>query len=155
MSFAVDVNILLYASDASRPEHPRAAEFLARCARESEVFCIAWTTLMGYLRMATHPAIFERPLSHDEAVRNVEGLLALPHLRVIGEEDGFWAEYRSLASEVPVRANLVPDAHLAAILRQHGVRVLYTRDRDFRKFGGLEVRDPIADAAQRRPAPRR
>ena len=105
--------------------------------------------------MATHPAIFERPLSHDDAVRNVEALLALPHLRVIGEEEGFWAVYRGVASEVPVRANLVPDAHLAAILRQHGVSVLYTRDRDFRKFGGLEVRDPITDTPERRPAPRR
>jgi len=39
---------------------------------------------------------------------------------------------------------LVPDAHLAALLKQHGVRVLYTRDADFRKFPFLDVRDPFA-----------
>jgi predicted nucleic acid-binding protein len=44
-----------------------------------------------------------------------------------------------------VRGNLVPDAHLAALLKQHGVRTLYTRDGDFRKFPFLDVRDPLAE----------
>ena len=64
MSFGIDVNILLYASDSSSPLHDRAAEFLQRCATGREVFCVAWVTLMSYLRMATHPAIFARPLAH-------------------------------------------------------------------------------------------
>lgn len=98
---------------------------------------------MGYLRMATHPSIFDRPLSHDEALHNVETLLALPHCRVIGEEEGFWHDYREITAEVPTRGNLVPDAHLAAILRGHGVTTLYTHDRDFRKFDFLTVCDPL------------
>ena len=95
--------------------------------------------------MATHPAIFSKPLSHEDAARNVDALLALPQLRVIGEGegDGFWAHYRRLAAELPVRGNLVPDAHLAALMRQHGVKSIYTRDKDFRKFTGLVVRDPL------------
>jgi predicted nucleic acid-binding protein len=44
----------------------------------------------------------------------------------------------------PVRGNLVPDAHVAALLRQHGVRRLCTADRDFRKFDFLEVADAFA-----------
>jgi predicted nucleic acid-binding protein len=62
---------------------------------------------------------------------------------VIGEQEGFWRVYSEVTSEVPTRGNLVPDAHLAALLRQNGIRTLYTHDRDFRKFDFLEVKDPL------------
>jgi len=143
VSYAVDVNILLYASDADSPMHRRASGFLRRCVEGREVFCFAWTSLMSYLRMATHPAIFVRPLAHGEAARNIEALLVVPHCRVISEEEGFWDHYREVTKGVPTRGNLVPDAHLAAILSQHGIVTLYTHDRDFRKFEFLDVRDPL------------
>jgi uncharacterized protein len=143
MSFGIDVNILLYASDAASPRHPRATAFLTHCATAGEVFCVAWLTLMSYLRMATHPAIFDRPLGQGEAEGNVTALIALPHVRVIGEQDGFWSLYQEVTGVVPTRGNLVPDAHLATILRQHGIRTLYTNDRDFRKFTFLDARDPL------------
>jgi toxin-antitoxin system PIN domain toxin len=114
-----------------------------QCANGREVFCLAWLTIMSYLRMATHPSIFERPLTHDEAMRNVEALLSLPHCRVIGEEEGFWETYRKTTADVPTRGNLVPDAHLASILAGHGVTTVCTHDRDFRKFSFLDVRDPL------------
>ncbi|MFZ2651691.1 MAG: TA system VapC family ribonuclease toxin [Burkholderiaceae bacterium] len=144
MSYAVDVNILLYASDESSAHHHKAAAFLEACASGREVFCLAWLTLMSYLRMATHPAIFSRPLSHEQASLNVEALLALPHCRVLAEEDGFWTAYCYVTRDVPAKGNLVPDAHLAALLSQHGVVTLYTHDRDFRKFSFLQLRDPLA-----------
>lgn len=143
MSFAVDVNILLYASDASSPLHAKASAFLARCARGPEVFCLAWVTVMSYLRIATHARIFAAPLTHAEAVANAEALLALPHCRALGEADDFWRIYREVSAEVPTRGNLVPDSHLAAVLREHGVTTLYTHDRDFRKYTFLDVRDPL------------
>ena len=143
MSFGVDVDILLYASDRSSPWHEKASAFLQRCAAGSEVFCIAWVTAMSYLRMATHGSIFAQPLSADEAAGNVAALLALPHCRALGEDEGFWEVYRQVTRGFPVRGNLVPDAHLAAILRQHGVVTLYTHDRDFRKFDFLRAVDPL------------
>jgi predicted nucleic acid-binding protein len=63
---------------------------------------------------------------------------------VLSEDEGFWTAYRTVAAEVPVRGNLVPDAHLAALLRQHGIVTLHTHDRDFRKFSFLMVKDPVA-----------
>ncbi|MFG5408121.1 TA system VapC family ribonuclease toxin [Piscinibacter sakaiensis] len=143
VSFGIDVNLLLYASDEGSPQHARAAGFLAACAGSGQVFCLAWLTVMSYLRMATHPSLFARPLSHADAMRNVEALTALPHCRVIGELDGFWAAYAEVTREVSTRGNLVPDAHLATVLRQNGIATLYTHDRDFRKFGFLDVRDPV------------
>jgi toxin-antitoxin system PIN domain toxin len=144
MSFALDVNILLYASDESSPFNERAADFLEQCAGGREVFCLAWVTIMSYLRMATHPAIFEQPLTHNEAIGNIEALLNLPHCRVIGEDERFWETYKSVTDDVRTRGNLVPDAHLASILTDHGIRTVCTHDRDFRKFTFLDVRDPFS-----------
>ncbi len=143
MSFALDVNVLLYASNSGDDEHDVAREFLASCVVGPDLFYLAWPTVMGYLRMATHPNLFLRPLSPEEARQNIEVLIDLPHVRLLSELDGFWDIYCSLTDTVPARGNLVPDAHLAALLRQHGVRTIYTCDRDFRKFDFLEVRDPF------------
>jgi toxin-antitoxin system PIN domain toxin len=142
VSYAIDVNVLLYASDASSPRHAAAVRFLADCARGPEICCFAWTTLVSYLRIATHPAIFATPLAPAQAEANVAALLELPHVRALGELDGFWRTYATIANAQPIRGNLVPDAHLAAILHQHGVRTLYTADADFRRFDHLDVRDP-------------
>lgn len=144
MSFAVDANVLLYASDASSPFHERALAFLERSAAGPELFYLPWPVIMSYLRIATHPAIFGAPLSPTEAMRNVESLLERPHVRVLGELDGFWEVYRGVTGGLVVRGNLVPDAHLAALLLQNGVTTLWTHDRDFQKFEGIRVRDPIA-----------
>ena len=144
MSYSLDVNVLLYASDTSSPKHPEAIRFLEQRASDPDLFCIAWSTLVAYLRISTHPRIFARPLSPDEALGNVEALLGLPRVRVLSEGEGFFEIYRQVTAHFPVRGNLVPDAHLAALLRQHGVRRLYTVDRDFRKFDFLQVDDPFA-----------
>jgi toxin-antitoxin system PIN domain toxin len=144
MSYALDVNVLLYASDRASDRHDRARQFLESCAARPEVLCLTWPTLMSYLRIATHPRIFSSPLAPDEAFGNITTLLALPHARAISELEGFVDAYRHVAGTVIVRGNLVPDAHVATILFQHGVRTLYSNDRDFRKFESLDVRDPFS-----------
>ncbi len=144
MSYSVDVNVLLYASDRSSDRHARARNFVESCAAGPEILCLAWPTLMSYLRIATHPRIFAAPLSPHHAAGNVRALLGLPHVRALSELDGFLDAYGRVAGDIAVRGNLVPDAHLAAILFQHGVRTLYTSDRDFRRFESLDVRDPFS-----------
>lgn len=144
MSFSCDVNVLLYASDSASPAHATARRFLDDAAVSGDLFCLGWPTVMSYLRMATHPRLFGAPLTPAEALSNIQGLAPLPHVRLLAEEDGFLDVYREVTSAFPVRGNLVPDAHLAALLKQHGVRTLFTRDTDFRKFAFLDVRDPFA-----------
>ena len=143
MSYSLDVNLLLYASDRSSDRHDAARQFLESCADGPEVLCLTWPTLMGYLRIATHPGIFASPLAPREALNNITTLLALPHVRSVSERDDFLEVYKHIAGEMTVRGNLVPDAHVAAILFQHGVRTFYSNDRDFRKFDSLDVRDPF------------
>jgi len=144
VSYSIDVNILLYASDRTSDRHARARDFVESCAAGPEILCLTWLTLMSYLRIATHPRIFAAPLSPDEALGNVLALIGLPHVRAVSELDGFLDAYKHVADKIPVRGNLVPDAHVAAILFQHGVRTIYSNDRDFRKFQSLDVRDPFS-----------
>jgi uncharacterized protein len=144
MSYSLDVNLLLYASDRSCERHDAAREFLESCASGHELLYLAWPTLMSYLRIATHPSIFAAPLSPDDAFDNVAALLSMPHVRAVSELDGFADAYTHVTEGLVVRGNLVPDAHLAAILLQHGIRTLYSSDRDFRKFPALDVRDPFS-----------
>jgi uncharacterized protein len=144
VSYSLDVNVLLYASDRASDRHERARRFVESCAAGPEILCLTWPTLMSYLRIATHPRIFSQPLSPDEALGNVSALIGLPHVRAVSELDGFLDAYKHVTGEIPVRGNLVPDAHVAAILLQHGIRTLYTSDRDSRKFESLDVRDPFS-----------
>jgi hypothetical protein len=143
LSFALDVNVLLYASDALSAVHGSARRFLERAAAGGDLLCLGWPTVMSYLRTATHPGVFASPLSPSEALGNVEALAGLSHVRLLAEEAGFLDVYREVTGAFPVRGNLVPDAHLAALLKQHGVRTLFTRDADFRTFGFLDIRDPF------------
>jgi uncharacterized protein len=144
VSLSCDVNVLLYASDAGSPVHEKARRFVEGAAGGGDLLCLGFPTVMSYLRIATHPGIFARPLTPTEAFANIRALADLPHVRLLSEEPGFLDVYRDVAGAFPVRGNLVPDAHLAAILRQHGVRTLFTRDTDFRRFDFLDVRDPFA-----------
>jgi len=78
-----------------------------------------------------------------EASANISALLRRPHVRRAGESTGFWELYLA-TSGGQARGNDVPDAHLATLMRQHGVETIYTRDRGFRRYEGIAVRDPIA-----------
>jgi toxin-antitoxin system PIN domain toxin len=143
VSFAIDANVLLYASDSSSLFHERALAFLQRCAEGPELLYLPWPVVMAYLRIATHPAIFERPLSPDEAVANVDAVLCRPHVRSMGEIDGFWESYRRTTGGLVVRGNLVPDAHLVSLLLHNGITTLWTHDRGFHRFEGIRIQDPF------------
>jgi uncharacterized protein len=144
MSFAIDANLLLYASDEDSPLHERATELLDEIALGPELAYLFWPTAMAYLRIATHPAIFARPLSHDEARSNLEALLHLPHVQAVGETDAFWRRFTDVADDLRPTGNMVPDAHIVALMLEHGVRTIWTRDRDYRAFTGIRVKDPFA-----------
>ena len=143
MSFAIDVNILVYASHRQSVRYDQAVEFLEGCVRGPEVFYLAWITVMSYLRLVTNPKIFVDPLTPREAQQNIETLLGVPHCRLLSEQEGFWRTYQSCIAGSLIRSNDVPDAHLAAILKQNGITRLYTADRDFRRFEFLRVINPF------------
>lgn len=150
MSYSIDANILLHASDMSSQWHRSAKDFLEGLVSDPDILCLTWPVLLAYQRIATHPGIFAQPLPPDMAWANVCGLLSLPRATVIVENETFADDYRRVASAVVATGNLVPDAHVAAVLLQHGVRRIYSADTDFRKFDFLEVINPLGTEMRRR-----
>ncbi|HEY6549773.1 MAG TPA: TA system VapC family ribonuclease toxin [Solirubrobacterales bacterium] len=142
MSVTVDTNILVYATDTGSEVGEAAQGLIERLARGPDLLYVFWPALIGFIRIATHPTINERPLTSVEAVDSVAALLARPHVRAPGESAGFLRIYEATAPKV-TRGRQVPDAHIAALMRQHGVATIYTRDTDFRRFDGIKVEDPF------------
>lgn len=142
MSATVDTNVLVYAVNADDQAHEPARELLERLARGPNLLYLFWPTIMGFLRIATHPGIFPSPMSTEVATAAITGLLERPNVRTPGEQQGYWGTYLLTALK-DTRGNHVPDAHLAALMHQHGVGTIYTRDRDFRRYEGIDVRDPF------------
>lgn len=143
MSYSLDVNILIYASDVQSLYQSQALQFLHEKKEDPDLLCMTWLALMSYQRITTHAGIFKNPLTPEVAWRNIKALLAWPRVRLIGETPDFSKDYHDVTSAFPVRGNLVSDAHLATILRQHGVRFMYSTDSDFRKFDFLKVINPF------------
>ena len=143
MSSTVDVNVLLYGAHIADPRRDRAVGLLEHLRAGPDLVTFFWPVLLGFVRIVTNPRVLARPLPYHSARSAVERLIAPAHVRVVGEADRFWSVFRQVADPLPVRGNLVTDAHLVALMRQHGVREIWTHDRDFRKFDGIVVRDPF------------
>jgi toxin-antitoxin system PIN domain toxin len=144
VSFAVDANVLLYASDEASPFHARAMDAIDEIASGPELTYLFWPVAMAYLRIATHPAVFARPMSHAAARANLDLLLQLPSVHAVGEDELFWSRFIEVADDVIPAGNLVPGVHLVALMVANGVRTIWTHDRDYRKFSGIRVHDPFA-----------
>lgn len=143
MSATVDTNILLYAANADDESHQVARDLLEGLAVGPDLLYLFWPTIMGFLRISTHPAIFTNPHTPEEAADAITGLLKRPNVRAPAEQDGFWDVYGATADD-QTRGNHIPDAHLAALMRQHGVNIIYTRDRDLRRYETIDARNPFA-----------
>ena len=145
MSVTLDANVLVYAANRDAPEHEAALELVERIGTGPEIAYLFWPVLMSFLRISTHPAILPRPISPTQAAETVTVLHSQPHIRTPGEEDGFWELFSGDPVTASMRGNDVPDAHLVTLMRQHGVRTIYSRDRGFRRFDAIEVIDPMED----------
>jgi toxin-antitoxin system PIN domain toxin len=145
MSRTVDTTVLVYATHTASPLHDRARALLEHLVAGPGLAYLFWPVVLGYLRIVTHPNILGSPLSSGEAMSNVEALIAPAHIRVAGEGDDFWASFRTVTTDVKPRGNLVPDAHLVALMREHGESTIWSHDRDLRKFRGITVKDPFSE----------
>jgi toxin-antitoxin system PIN domain toxin len=143
VSYTLDANVLLYASDEASPLHARSLEVVTRAAQGPEIVYLFWPAIMAYMRIATHPAVFARPLSIADAVANIAALIGRPHVQTPGEQERFWQRFGEVVADAGPSGNLVSDAHLVSLMVENGVRTIWTHDRDYRRFRGIEVRDPF------------
>ncbi len=138
----VDANILLYAYNAEAEQHSRSRAWLEAALSGPDLVRFAWLTLWAFLRIATSPRVFYRPLSTSEAEDAVSSWLAQPIAGVLEPGERHWEILRGLLRDSQAVGPLVMDAALAAIALEHGA-VLCTTDRDFSRFSGLKWTSPL------------
>jgi len=146
--FLVDTNVLVHAVDRHSPFHRECAAAIARWKRLAPTWFVSWSILYEFTRVVTHPRVLRPSLRAAEAWKSVDELLASPGLEVLTETPRHPAFAAEVLREVPdITGNFVHDAHIAVLMREHGIRRIYTRDAGFKRFPFLEVVDPVAEAA--------
>jgi toxin-antitoxin system PIN domain toxin len=138
----VDLNLLLYAIDEEALAHQPAKAWLEEVLSGTEEVGFAWVVLLGFLRLSTNPAVFERPLNPDEASDYLDGWLAQPVAAIVDPGSGHVTRLGDLLRGLGTAGNLTTDAHLAALAIEHGAE-LCSRDADFSRFPDLRWRDPL------------
>ena len=139
----VDANILLYAEDSLHSNHLRAREWWDGQLSGTGIVCLCWTVLSAFVRIGTNPRVFERPLSLEQALARIQSWLDQPCTRVVRPTERHWTVFKQMLTDGQAVANLVTDAHLAALAIEHGCELAST-DFDFARFPKLKWRNPIA-----------
>jgi len=142
---ALDTNILVYARREETPHHRRALQILTRFAEGDQPWALPWPCVYEFLRVVTHPRVFEPPTDLDAALSDLESLLESPSLVLLGEGPSHREHMWRAVKDGHAEGNLAHDAHIAALCIENGVRELYTADRDFRRFTGLKASNPFRD----------
>jgi toxin-antitoxin system PIN domain toxin len=141
---AVDSNLLVYAHREDSPWHDVAYARLAGLAEGRQAWAIPWPCLHEFLAIVTHPRIYDPPTPMDKAIDQVEAWLGSPSLVLLAESEDYWEQLSSLLRAGQISGPKVHDARVAALCVQHGATELWTIDRDFSRFPGLKVRNPLA-----------
>ena len=137
-----DVNILVYAHREDSPNHAAYYEWLENLINGEEAFGISDIVLSGFLRIVTHPRIFNPPSEITKAISFVEQIRKQPNCVLITPSSRHWHIFTRLCLEANAKGNLVPDAYLAALAIDSGSEWI-TTDRDFSRFTGLKWRHPL------------
>ena len=137
-----DVNILVYAYREAAPDHHRFRDWLEELINSDQAYGMSDLVLSGFLRVATHPAVFIPPSPIDHALAFVEDLKGQPNCVVLAPGPRHWAIFKHLCQASNVRGNLVPDAYLAALAIESGSEWI-TMDGDYARFPGLRWRRPF------------
>lgn len=138
-----DLNLLIYATDETSSEHIAALRWWNAALSGSETVGLAWTVLLGFVRLTTNPRVVRTPLAPDTALDYVDRWLAHPATTVVDPTLRHARILRDLLGRSGTAGNLVADAHLAALAIEHGAQ-LCSADRDFGRFAGLDWVDPLA-----------
>jgi toxin-antitoxin system PIN domain toxin len=134
----VDANVMLFAVNADAREHARAKSWMETALSSHEPVSFAWIALLAFLRIATCPGLFAKPLKLPKAFELTEAWLGTRNARILHPGPDHLVILRGLLEKSGTSGNLVTDAHLAALAIEHGVE-LVSFDRDFSRFEGLRA----------------
>jgi toxin-antitoxin system PIN domain toxin len=142
---AVDTNLLIYAHREDSDFHGQAIKSLQALAESGVRWSIPWPCLHEFLAITTHPRIFSPPSPLSLSLKAIEVWVDSPGCEMIGEGPGYYDSLKKLVTKGKVAGPVVHDARIAAICLYHGVRELWTADRDFSRFTTLKTRNPLGN----------
>jgi toxin-antitoxin system PIN domain toxin len=141
--FVVDTNVLVYAADADSPFHAPCRALVDGARKQAPAWYLTWSICYEFLRVVTHPRVFRRPWSAAQGWSFLAALIASPSAGVLVQTERHAAVAAQVVAELPhLAGNQMHDAHTAVLMREHGIRTIYTRDTHFHRFPFVEPRDP-------------
>lgn len=140
---AVDTNLLVYAHRRDSPWHDAAREAVRGLSEGAETWAVPWPCIHEFLAIVTHPRIYDPATSATRAVDQVEAWLESPSLRLLSESGSYWLHLHEVLKKGRITGAKIHDARVVALCRHHGVKELWSADRDFGWFKGLKVRNPL------------
>ena len=138
----VDANLLVYAHVVSFPQHLIVRQWLDERLNAPEPLGLPWPSVLAFVRLVSNPRVFSKPQSVEAAWRQARAWLTCPCVWIPQPTERHPAVLDGLLSVPGLRANHVPDAHLAALAVEHGL-LLSTSDAGFSRFPGLRIENPL------------
>jgi toxin-antitoxin system PIN domain toxin len=143
---ALDTNILVYSVREDSPWHVPALACVRHLAEGETAWTIPWPCIHEFLAVVTHPKIYKPPTPLRDAILQVDYWRESPVLSLIGEDSGYWEHLKPMLVAGKAAGPLVHDARVAALCRASGVKEIWSADRDYSRFPGLHVRNPLVAA---------
>lgn len=140
---AIDTNILVFAHRADAFPHEAALAALTPLVESGSPWAIPWPCVHEFIAVATHPRVYKPSSTLAEGLGFFESLLDSPTLHLLAESPGYFKKLREIATAANLRGPRIHDARIAALCLHHGVRELWTADRDFSIFPQLRTRNPL------------
>jgi toxin-antitoxin system PIN domain toxin len=138
----LDVNVLVDAFRGEQPRHPAVRAWIDEVVEGDAAFGVPELVLSGFVRVVTHPRVFEEPDDVDDALAFAERLRELPHAVSVRTGERHWSIFARLCRVTRATGNLVPDAYLAALAIESGSELI-TADRGFARFPDLRWSEPV------------
>jgi uncharacterized protein len=140
---ALDTNILVYAHRKNSPFYDIARAAMTSLSEGSAAWALPWPCVHEFLSVVTNSRIFSLPTASSEALDQIDAWLESPSVVLLAESGQHWPELRAIVLAARVTGRLIHDARIAALCKQHGVRELWSADRDFSRFPDLNVVNPL------------
>ncbi|HPO15995.1 MAG TPA: PIN domain-containing protein [Candidatus Hydrogenedentes bacterium] len=140
---AVDTNLLVYAHRKDSPWYNAAASCITKLAEGRAAWTIPWPCIHEFLAVVTHPNVFKPPSSIKQAISQIDTWMESPSLLFLTESKDYWSYIRTVIQAGRIVGPMVHDAHVAALCLQHEVTQLWTTDRDFSRFPGICIYNPL------------
>lgn len=142
--FVVDTNIFIHAVHKESPHYKTARRLICAWQKEELPWHSTWSIFYEFLRVTTHRSVFASPLNSKQASDFLESIFQSPGFSLLCASDGHEVYWQKVLQEnSSIRGNLWHDAHIVALMKEHGIEQIQTADTDFHRFKGIKVRNPF------------